>query len=207
MYQKEAYTRNSDKILLALIERKMDFSTLLDKVKLSAPALSNHLKDLIERKLVSFEVKGKRKIYYPLENAYQQPGVKSHLIGIVEAYRTIKGRKKFWSEVGRKAVSLFSQNPDAAFSFLSAISKYRLHLESQFQNEISPEWLFLRMHEDFNILKEMKETIKDLELKGVNPKELKRKFQGRMEDLKNLYIALGPPFSYRWLEMVEKLEE
>ena len=205
MYQKEAYTRNSDKILLALIERRMDFSTLLDKVKLSAPALSKHLKDLIERKLVSFEVKGKRKIYYPLENAYLQPGVKSHLLGITEAYRTIKGRKKFWSEVGKKAVSLFSQNPDVAFSFLSAISKYRLHFEQSF--EASPEWLFGRMHEDYNLLKEMKETIKDLELRGINPKELKRKFQNRADDLKNLYIALGPPFSYRWLEMVEKLEE
>jgi len=205
MYQKEAYTRNSDKILLALVEGKMDFSTLLDKVKLSAPALSKHLKDLIERKLVSFEVKGRRKIYYALENAYQQPGVKNHLVGIAEAYRTIKGRKKFWNEVGRKAVSLFSQNPDAAFSFLSAISKYRFHIEPRV--EVSPEWLFLRMHEDFNMLKEMKETIKDLELRGVKAGEMKKKFQSRMEDLKNLYIALGPPFSYRWLEMVEKLEE
>jgi DNA-binding transcriptional ArsR family regulator len=205
MYQKETYTRNSDKILLALIERRMDFTTLLDRVKLSAPALSKHLKDLLERKIISFEAKGKRRIYYPLEAAYQQPGVKNHIVGIVEAYRTIKGRKKFWSEVGRKAVSLFSQNPDAAFSFLSAISRYRIHLETHPQNGI--EWLFMRMVEDYNLLKEMREIVRDLELNGLKPRELKRKFQSRAEDLRNLYIALGPPFSYRWLEMVEKLEE
>ncbi|RLI77717.1 hypothetical protein DRP07_11930 [Archaeoglobales archaeon] len=206
MYQKEAYTRNSDRILIALIERRMDFSSLLDRVKLSAPALSNHLKDLIEKKLVSFEVKGKRKIYYPLENAYRQPGVKSHFTGIIEAYRTIKGRKKFWSEVGRKAVSLFIQNPDSAFSFLSAISKYRMHLEDH-DIEDGIEWIYMRMLEDFNLLKEMKETVKELELRGINSKNIKKKFQNKMEDFRNLYISLGPPFSYRWLDMVEKLEE
>jgi DNA-binding transcriptional ArsR family regulator len=205
MYQKEEYRRNTGKILIALIEGEKDFSSLRDHTNLSPPTLSSHLKDLLERKLVSFRRDGKRKVYYPLERAYNDPEVKRHLIGVFEAYRIFKVKRKFWNEVGKKAVQLFNISPEAAFSFLAAISKYRPVFGEERYGDIL-ESIYLRMTDDFNQLVEMKNTVQEFEARGMDVKSLRMKFESKMRDLKNMYIALGPPFSYKWLKMMERID-
>jgi hypothetical protein len=123
----------------------------------------------------------------------------------MSAFRVMRESKRFWSEVGKIAVQLFILDPDCATSFLSAIAKYKpVFIELKEENIV--EEIYLKMMEDYSQLIEMRDSINELESRGTTPEKLKRKFENRLKDLKDIYISLGPPFSYRWLSMVEKLE-
>jgi|Deesub1362A_J573_1020465.scaffolds.fasta_scaffold00430_33 DNA-binding transcriptional ArsR family regulator len=208
MYQKEEYSKNNGRILLALIGRKMDFTSLKDEVNLSSPTLAIHLRDLVEKKFVECKRDGRRKIYGPGEKAFDQEHVKNHLIGLMEAYRTMKKSKNFWSEVGKKSVSLMRSNPDAAFAFISAISRFTTNpvQPNNYDGSEIVEWIYLRMVEDFNQLRNLIHAIQDLEMRDLKAEKLRKKFENQLSRLKSIYISLGPPFSYRWMEMVEELE-
>ncbi|RLI73564.1 hypothetical protein DRO97_07230 [Archaeoglobales archaeon] len=186
MYQKQEYSKNRKAILLALFKQPMDYSALRDETKLSDPTLSKHLKDLLNSNLIGFKREGKRKIYRINEKAFECAEVVSHLAGVSAALNLLKGKN--FEEV---LADVFSYGNEAVESFLTVISRILIltNKEKTKGKNIYNE-IISTMQSDYNELKEMD---------GLE-------YQKRADKLNSIYFALGPPFSYQWKNMVERLE-
>ncbi|RLI78585.1 hypothetical protein DRP05_06690 [Archaeoglobales archaeon] len=186
MYQKVEYSKNRKKVLLALFKQPMDYSTLKDETKLSDPTLSKHLKDLLNSNLIEFKKDGKRKVYRIGKKAFECPEITYHLVGVNAALSLLKGKdfKDVLAEV-------FGCGDEAVKSFLSVISKILLIKNEKVDGKNIYNEILSTMQSDYDELKRLDEL----------------RYQKRVEELNSIYFALGPPFSYQWKNMIEKLEE
>ena len=185
MYQKEEYSKNRRKVLLALFKQPMDYTALKDETKLSDPTLSKHLRDLMDSNLIEFKREGRRKVYKLKELALNTPELVCHLAGINAALKLIKGEdfKRCISEV-------ISFGKEATKSFFEVISRISDVKEVKLDgNRIYNEILSV-MQSDYEKLKNLDEA----------------NYQRVVDELNSMYFALGPPFSYKWKNMVETLE-
>lgn len=163
----------------------MDYSALKDETKLSDPTLSKHLKDLLNSNLIEFKRDGKRKVYRISKKAFECPEIIYHLVGVNAALNLLKG--KDFEEI---LAEVFGCGDEAVKSFLSIISRVLLVKNKKMDGKSIYNEIISTMQSDYNELKELDEL----------------KYQKRVEELNSIYFALGPPFSYQWKNMIEKLE-
>lgn len=208
MYQKEEYSRNRQRILLALFKQPMDFTALKDETKLSEPSLSRHLKDLLNSGYVELKREGRRKVYRLAEKAYEDDFLLMYLIGLHSAFKILRHDSDFWERVGEEAVKLAALGDHALMSFISVISKFvPRNPPEKVKGKLIFDEIMAKMISDFSSLEKMRETIHALEARGSNAEAVQEKFQDKLDRLTSIYFALGPPFSYLWKNMVEDLEK
>ena len=185
MYQKKEYSKNRKKILLALFKHSMDYTTLKDETKLSDPTLSKHLKDLVDSSIIEFKKDGRRKVYSLKESAFNTPELIYHLMGINAALKLLKGNDF------KHSLSEILSFGDAVNSFLEVLSRMVVVKNSKLNGiEIYNE-ILSKMQADYE------------KLKNLGDEE----HQKAIEESSLIYFALGPPFSYKWKNMIERLED
>ncbi|MFW6194645.1 MAG: helix-turn-helix domain-containing protein [Halobacteriota archaeon] len=205
MYQKNEYTHNRKKILVALFKQPIDFTGLKDETKLSEPTLSKHLKDLLNSEFVEVKIEGRRKIYNITDKALNSE-LRMYLAGIYSAYRSLNSHS-LWETAGIESLKMMSASEEALTAFMHALARYNPveYTDERKGKEIFDE-LVSKIVDASSYLERLKENIGEVESRGGDAQSLKEKFRENMDTYTSIYYALGPPFSYMWKNMSENLE-
>ncbi|AEA47870.1 ArsR/SmtB family transcription factor [Archaeoglobus veneficus] len=199
MYQRSVFEENRRRILKALLEQPMDFTSLRDRTALSEPTLSRHLQHLLQAGFVEVKREGKRKIYSIAEKGLEE--LFPHLLGVSSALRAMKGRD-FAKSVGEELMYVIHIR-DALESFAACISRFTPTINPDGSGRLLFGSIVEEMRADFEELKRLRDTIAAIEERGGDAEGLREELGKKLEKLNSIYLALGPPFSYMWRKMIE----
>ncbi len=199
MYQRGVFEENRRRILEALFQQPMDFTSLRDATNLSEPTLSRHIHHLLQPGYVEVEKRGKRRLYRITEKGLEE--LYPSLLGISSALRAMKN-EDFEKGIGKELSSILNVR-GAINAFTSCLSRYIPPKDIKGSSKQLFSSILEEMKDDFEGLRRMKEMAQTVEDRGIDAAEIREELRKTLEKLNAIYYALGPPFSYMWKDMVE----
>jgi len=199
MYQRGVFEENRRRILEALFQQPMDFTSLRDVTGLSEPTLSRHIHHLLQPRFVEVKNKGKRRVYEITEKGLEE--LYPYLLGVNSALRAMKN-EDIEKGIGRSFLSILGVR-GAVSTYTSCLSRYNPPKEVKGSSKQLFSSIVEEMKDDFEELRRMKGIVQTVEDRGGDAVKIREELGEKLEKLNAIYYALGPPFSYMWKSMVE----